>query len=229
MLDVANIESFRRRYEDSERYWVEHIRAGFDRWLRSGRTPCRAEFGPDFQDDWRHVSESGFYGARRKIIQQFGFALPCREAINALKTLSPIVEVGAGLGAWAHILAGNGVDIVATDLCFKTGYGFYAGRFHPVSRMSALNAVRRYADHNVLMIWPCYSAEWPTRAAREIRPGRHLALISEGEGGCVAADSLFQLLDKRFRFIKSIRIPCWSGMHDRLEIFQRVICSSESN
>lgn len=200
----------------------------FPRWIRTGHTPRRADFGPEFQDDWRFCRHS-MYPDRRKVIRRFGFALPCHEAIKALMKISPLVEVGAGTGAWAAILAANGADIIATDREFVTGYGFHAGRYHPVARMSADNAVRRYPDRNVLMIWPCYGSEWPTKTVRLIKPGKYLALVSEGEGGCVAADSLFCHLGKYFRHISEVRIPCWDGIHDRMDIYQRKIGAPPSS
>lgn len=192
-------------------------------WVRTGNVPRRADFGPAFQDDWRHSAPVSAYMARHWVTREFGFALPCREALAAVKAISPIVEVAAGAGTWARLLHKNGADIIATDRNFRTGYGFNAGRLHPVARMSAADAIRKYPNRNVLMSWPCYDAEWSTEATRHIRPGRTLALISEGMGGCCGADSLFLQLAFRFRHIKTVRIPCWAGIHDRLELYRRII------
>lgn len=196
-------------------------------WIRTGNVPRRAEFGPDFQNDWQHTPRNYIHAlmGRDRVIRDFGFALPCREAIDKLKALSPIVEVGAGTGAWAALLAKNGADIIATDAEFDTGYRFLSGRFCHVSRMNAKNAIRKWPKRNVLMIWPCYRSEWSTEAIREIKPGRTLALISEGEGGCVGTDSLFRNLDVRFKHIERIKIPCWYGIHDRLDIYRRIIAA----
>lgn len=202
------------------------IATKYRHWLRTGRVPTRREFGPAFQDDWRTPVNDctvSLYRDRREVIRQYGFALPCHEAISALKKLSPILEVGAGAGTWAAILKMNGVDIIATDRNFNTDYGFHAGRHYPVTRMSADNAIHRRPDRNVLMIWPCYQDEWSTRAVRLIKPGKHLALIGEGAGGCTGTDNLFNHLDKYYRHKKTIRIPCWYGIHDRLDIYQRAI------
>ena len=39
----------------------------------------------------------------------------CREALDALAARSPLVEVGAGLGYWAHLLRRRGVPVQAYD------------------------------------------------------------------------------------------------------------------
>lgn len=201
-------------------------RHDFNRWIRTGNVPRRVDFGPAFQDDWRYLPEmdhwTRLYRSRDTAIREFGFALPCREAVKALKKLSPIVEVGAGSGAWSRLLASSGVDVVATDQGFETGYWFRSGKHFPVARIEASDAIRRYPRRNVLMIWPCYGAEWSANAVRLIRPGQSLALISEGPGGCVGSDSLFDHLDTHFRHIETVRIPCWQGIHDRLEIYRRL-------
>jgi protein-L-isoaspartate O-methyltransferase len=41
--------------------------------------------------------------------------VPNEEAIRQIAVLSPIVEVGAGLGYWASLIAKAGADIVAYD------------------------------------------------------------------------------------------------------------------
>jgi hypothetical protein len=202
-----------------------NVEENLGRWIRTGKVPRRAEFGPGFQDDchYRPGNIASQWDSRRRSIGKFGFALPCREALDRLETLSPLVEVGAGTGAWTAMLSKRGVDIIATDRNFATGYGFRSGRHHPVMRMDAENAVRRHPDRNLLMIWPCYGVEWPTRTIRLLKPGRVLALISEGAYGCCGADSLFRHLDAYFRHIETIRIPCWDGLHDRLDLYRRVI------
>ena len=74
-------------------------------WMRTGITPRRADFPEPFREHWWHPDSQDEYARhycrRRHFIRAFGFAMPCREAIAALKRLSPIIEVCAGTGAWA--------------------------------------------------------------------------------------------------------------------------------
>lgn len=51
--------------------------------------------GPDnIMSEWR---------ARDVLVRDYAWAIPNHEAIEACAALSPIVEVGAGSGYWAHI------------------------------------------------------------------------------------------------------------------------------
>lgn len=45
----------------------------------------------------------------------FGFAVPTDAALSVLEACSPLLEVGAGTGYWAHCLSMRGADAVATD------------------------------------------------------------------------------------------------------------------
>jgi hypothetical protein len=45
----------------------------------------------------------------------YAFAAPNERALEALAALGPLIEVGCGLGYWAHLLRQRGVDIIATD------------------------------------------------------------------------------------------------------------------
>jgi hypothetical protein len=190
----------------------------FDSWLKTGDVPTRLDFGPDFQDDYR---VSSFRSRERDVfIRDFGYAIPCKEAVSCLNAMSPLLEVGAGTGAWSKILALNGVDIIATDKYLLADYPFITvGTHFPIKQLDAVEAIQRYPDRNVLMIWPCYEKKWSTVAANEIRPSKRLALISEGEGGCVGDTTLFEVLENSFQHIETIRIPCWYGIHDRLDIY----------
>jgi len=47
---------------------------------------------------------------------RYAWAVPCTEALTALRRLSPLVEIGAGTGYWARLLAGHGADVAAYDL-----------------------------------------------------------------------------------------------------------------
>jgi hypothetical protein len=61
--------------------------------------------------------------ARDEAIRQYGFSIPCKEAVEAVATLSPLVEVGAGSGYWSRFLRAAGADIVTTDMGCQTEYG----------------------------------------------------------------------------------------------------------
>ncbi len=210
------------------RNWVSE--RDLRQWLWSGRVPPNDRIGmfdyhhPRYRreemvrDYWRHF---GLLSKRDRVISEFGFALPSHEAIEALARLSPLLEIGAGSGYWAALIRRYGGDVVATDLD-RTIYPFRLSRHGPVRRIEGRRAVRLHRDRNVLMVWPCYGRPWAYQVAREMAPGLILALVSEGPGGCVGCDNLFEYLDTNFQGITSITIPVWRGIHDRLTLHRKL-------
>lgn len=52
---------------------------------------------------------------RLRLAQRYSYVIPDSLLVRALCDLGPLVEMGAGTGYWAHVLKGNGADVVAFD------------------------------------------------------------------------------------------------------------------
>lgn len=203
----------------------------FRHWLTTGDVPGMDEIGmyshhhPKYRDDCgsldavrsKLMQAASDWNLRSRIVKNYSFAIPCAEALDAIASLSPILEVGAGTGFWSQLLAKRGADVVAADVCLG-GYGITHGIHFPIEKMEAVDAVRRWPDRNVLMVWPCYNKPWAHQAALAMLPGRSLALVSEGCGGCVADDDLFNCLTEQFDEVTTVDMPVWYGINDRLTI-----------
>lgn len=171
------------------------------------------------QDVIRSISRFD-YMARDEAVKRYSFAVPCSEAVRALVKLSPLVEVGAGGGYWAGILKKAGADVIATDIGKQSGYSRLWSA-ESVLRMSAVEAVKAYPDRNVFVCWPSYDECWAADMANAILPGRVLAYIGEGCGGCTANDRFFDILEEKYEEVEQLGIPQWGGIHDFLDIFRR--------
>jgi len=196
-------------------------------WLATGNVPTRDEikrmmYPPD-GDPWSHsrlttsIADSPY--TRSKFIEGFGFPIPCLELIEAIKAEGPSVELGAGSGYLAALVNKCGGCVIPTD-SYKGGY-FFEVSFHTnVHRLAAGAAVRKFPNIPVLMSWPSYQAKWPTRVANMLKPGSRLLYIGEA-GGCTACYSFEIVLRKKFKEIKTVKIPQWEGIHDHLRIFEK--------
>jgi len=169
------------------------------------------------------------FNLRQKVIDRYGFAVPCLEAIERLQNLSPIVEVGAGSGYWSRLVnkrAGEPVMIATDSFAYLTD-GSQFGKYWepdnriPIKHLSANVAVEEYKERNVFVSWPSYDESWAEGMARLIQPSKLLIYIGESEGGCTADDSFFKLMDSDFRRIEDISIPRWESIYDRMYIFER--------
>ena len=68
--------------------------------------------------------------------------MPCRAALRALVTRSPLVEVGAGLGYWAALLRAAGAAVAACDAAPPGARGA-PNEYH--GRVPGISVVRRPA------------------------------------------------------------------------------------
>lgn len=161
------------------------------------------------------------FTAREQFIQKFGFAIITASVVQALKKYSPILEVGAGTGYWAHELSKAGVDIVATDpRKFIYSDVWQKHLFFEVSNMTGEDAVKKYPERNLLLVWPTYSSSWAASALRAFT-GEKLIYVGEGYGGCTADDDFHECLGQKFELVEEIPMSQFCGIHDRLEVFQR--------
>jgi hypothetical protein len=172
----------------------------------------------------RAISRFDLYSARCEVVHSYSFGVPCEETVTAAAAKSPLVEVGAGSGHWAKLIAAAGGDIIATDAGDQGQYS----KFWPtagIERLDAAEAVRKYADRNVFMCWPCYNKDWAYRAAAAMEPGRYLVYIGESAGGCTADITFFELLDASFDEVDRIAMPTWECIHDTFRLFVKRECA----
>jgi hypothetical protein len=158
--------------------------------------------------------------ARKAFIAEWGFSIPCMEAIDALGRYAPIVEIGAGTGYWTALLQSAGVDAIATDKTASgdLGYGFHAGRHAQVSEMSAEDAVLHHAARTPFCSWPTQGENWALTAVSRLSPERVVAFVG---GSATGTPELVRFLSKNFDLIEDVEIPQFPGCDDRLVIYRR--------
>lgn len=152
---------------------------------------------------------------RDRFVREYSFAIPCEEAVSLIARRSPeIIELGAGTGFWAHLLAMAGVSIVATDSEPRQAFDVaYEG-------LDAVDAVKAYPDRDVLCVWPSLGESWATRAAQAMAPGRTLYYVGEW-CGCTADESFHEYLEDAFDEVMLVAIPVFVGVHDNLMIYRK--------
>lgn len=205
---------------DAMRQWLDGepvppLAAFFDRFGRSFRN-YRLARNRTFH--YQSLEQSGrLYAERAMCIGAYGFALPCAELIAACVKNSPLVEIGAGSGALARLIANAGGGIVATDANDGAlSYGFEIGKWFPVATgIDGAVAVRAHPKSTVLCSWPSLRETWFKKALIAMRPGQ--GIIAVREDAC-ADDGAWNYFDgPRFADTGTIEIPCWYGMHDIAE------------
>src|SRR3990167_7792300 len=174
------------------------------------------------KDSWRFSPRfdlaTRILSAREMLAKQYAWAIPNDAALDALAALGPIVEIGAGTGYWAHLLASRGVDIVAYDIApGKNAWCDVERCYHPVS-VGGLEKVADHPDRALFLCWPPMSP----MAADALRAycGSAVAYVGE-HGGCTADDDFHAQLAGGWIEQADVMIPQWYGVHDALFIYQR--------
>ncbi|HSZ58505.1 MAG TPA: hypothetical protein VK797_22755 [Tepidisphaeraceae bacterium] len=169
----------------------------------------------------REIEIDHYMIVREAFAHTFSFTIPSTEALNAIRSFigdAPVIEYFAGRGYWAYLLNREfGVQITATDRNQVQGEHSFdcsgGGSFMPVDPLDIGGA--RLPNGFVAMIaWIPYLSTAADRFLKRMQPGEKLILIGEW-GGCCAADSTFDILEKHFEQVSEFAVPQFYGLHDR--------------
>ena len=175
--------------------------------------------------------------ARKKAVSLYAWAIPSEEAIRAIIECGPVVEIGAGSGYWASLIAQLGGDVVAYDQYepkANKDYPFEQGWF-PVQKGGPEKAAE-HAERALFLCWPPYNDSF-ARECVDAYQGDTVIFVGEGRGGCTADDDFFRTmgesswdweneetlepLSDEWERADEINIPQWDGIHDYLTIYHR--------
>ena len=150
---------------------------------------------------------------RKGLVTKYSWAVPNEAAIDAVRRHAPsVVEVGAGNGYWAHLLAQAGVDVVAYDVDPPSPQWF------PVRR-GATDAVAQHAERALLLCWPPRLTEMATQAVMAYA-GETLIYVGEFMRGSADGWFFFDLWHN-WREVERVAIPRWFNRLDDLRVFRR--------
>ena len=188
--------------------------------------------------------------ARDELVRRYSFAVPDERALDAIRGLSArgLIEVGAGTGYWARLLAERGVDVVAVDVAPapSSRNTWFAGTaaWWDVE-MGDESRVDDHGDRTLLLVWPTRNETWPADAVVRFAAagGQRFVRVGEGPGGRTGDDQFHSLvgdLDRcwscaygvtdtacvcgvtpLFESVETIEIPRWHGFQDDLRIYRR--------
>ena len=187
-----------------------------DRAIRQGELPSYCELQ-------QVLSQYENYGGetRTKYALKYGYGVPCREVIHAVAQYGPLLEVGAGNGFWSFWLRSKGCDVIATDPK-EAGMFNQKNHINDLVQIEAVEALQRFPNRNVLIVWPYYTSTWPTDIVQRMKVGQILCYVGEGPLGCCAPPSFFSALNQHgVELIYMHRSPAWHMVIDYLAIYRK--------
>lgn len=154
---------------------------------------------------------------RQEVVRRWSWAVPDDAAVEMVVRHAagrPVVEVAAGTGWWARLLADRGVEIHAYDAAPPPA------THAPVSR-GGPEAAGRHPDAVLLLSWPPHRSPAAAEAvaAYLAAGGTTVVYVGEGRGGWTAADDLFDLLDEFGTEVERVALPSWPGYDDSLAVY----------
>jgi hypothetical protein len=195
--------------------------------------------------DWGKQILAAHY-AREALASRYAWAVPTEKALARVAAHSPLVEVGAGTGYWAALLAARGAEVVAYD-CNPPGglhpvgalpdehwteefgraavnYWGHRDSYFPV-QFSGPEAVALHPGRTLFLCWPPYEGgeEFLRACLAHYRGG---VLLYAGEwDGCTSWYPGFAGGEDDdacdWRKAEVISLPQWEGLHDALYVFHR--------
>jgi hypothetical protein len=153
---------------------------------------------------------------RRSFIARYSWAVPTGEAIAAIAAFARgrrLLEVCAGSGLWASLLADAGLRVTATDAAPPPVV------FVPVVRQEAALAVRAYPDHKALLTcWPPFRNDCAFRALAEFDGD---LVIFAGDARFAADAQFHATLRREWALQRTIALPSWPGLDDFVYLYRR--------
>ena len=180
---------------------------------------------------------------RRNFNRLFGWSVPCKEAIEAIKqhAREPLYDLMAGTGYWARILKKAGMDVRPSDMhkiLSKNNYHkkieddpkeIKDSRTSPKTHIRRINALKVGFDMNkkrifgdVFLSWPPYECPVASNLLDLLPIGTRVFYIGEGEGGCTGDLAFHKNLDNNFNLLKHVELPQFFGIHDSLYIYEKI-------
>lgn len=193
-------------------------------WTRSqwkANPDAPARIPNPYLDAYHKTPLTKMWEVRRHLTAQYAWAIPTDEAVRAIASLSPVVEMGAGTGYWASLIAQAGGQIRCFDRFPPGEENQYRHRhaYVPIER-GGPEVLGDFSAYTLMLCWPPYDDPMAAECLDRWR-GNRLVYIGEGPWGCTADDAFFERLGRGFELEKRIEIPQWEGIHDDVTIYRR--------
>ena len=196
------------------------------------------------QHDGRRVVDGGQPGGSPRLAYAqmllqaiYAYAVPSPETIKWMAAFcegGPLLELGAGRGYWAALLARAGLTVQAydsepPDTVDNISFPRSAGQrdvWHEVSIVDDVaGCVANHPGHVLLLCWPPgWGNEMAVEALAEFERtgGERLLFVGEPQGGMNATDSFFAALSERWRLdAEDAQFVSWWNLSDVAQAWSR--------
>lgn len=153
---------------------------------------------------------------RMVLTKKYAWAIPNDTALSAIRSQTPLIEIGAGKGYWASLLD---VDIICYDIAPDGNRWCDPGYYYPVAK-GGPEQILAHPDRTLMLCWPPYNNSMASECLK-VYTGNVLIYIGEGGGGCTGDSDFWNLIQESWEEEDYLVLPQWCGLHDGLYIFKR--------
>lgn len=157
---------------------------------------------------------------RQGLVGKYSFAIPDEFALQKLVELSPVIEIGAGLGYWTNLVNKMGGKVI----CYDDNSWELTKLHKPYTEINPIQKLNKddFFVSSLFLCWPPMEEMSETYLKMYMENGGQTVIyVGEGWGGCTANDEFFEIIENNFKPILRHRIPQWEGIHDEFCIFTR--------
>jgi hypothetical protein len=183
---------------------------------------------------------------RKELAAVFAWAIPDDPALALLARYSPLLECGAGTGYWAALLAGHGVNVLASDVsppgsavpdgrtslsqgARADGANAFHGTHRPwaeVAPLDAVSAVTAHPGRVLFLCWPPFDDDSASYAPLRAYRGEVLLYAGDVPGpdglrGATGTTRFHRELALNWTPAEEAALPNWPGLADRLVVYRR--------
>ncbi|MEI6791232.1 MAG: hypothetical protein WCK42_08635 [Myxococcaceae bacterium] len=163
-----------------------------------------------------------------QIASYYSWAIPDERSLRIIASYSPLIEIGAGSGYWAHSLTKYGADILAFDDFSWTDSN--TRLWFDVTQGST-EKIPLHLNRTLFLCWPPAKSSFAYEALKAYQ-GTHFIYIGElfnryiKETGRMTKPAMgntefFKLLREKYNLVSTTPINTWPGYFDELHIFSR--------
>ncbi|GAX82104.1 hypothetical protein CEUSTIGMA_g9532.t1 [Chlamydomonas eustigma] len=155
--------------------------------------------------------------ARKSYLERYGCTRWTEEALQVIKSFSPLIEIGGGHGHWQKALTSIGADVLAFD----------DGSALPVLGMDNVGEVqkgnekeiRRHPRRTLLLVYPG-PTDMGLNCLNEYR-GRYLLYVGEPRGGINGNEQFFNELEREWTCERVVPLDPFPDGYEQLYILKR--------
>lgn len=173
------------------------------------------EWKKDFND--KLLLDFDSFKLRDECMKKYAWAIPTELIIKTIAFCSPIIEIGAGTGYWAKLIAERGAEVVAFDDC-SSHYTEKDYGTHYKVEWGSDKMIRHYPNHTLFLCWPPMT-DMALECAQQYK-GDTILYVGEYKA-CNANDAFFDYMSKNFEVRATMNMPQWGGLHDDFTIYTR--------